>query len=142
MKAIFYVLTFFWAFMLVDSCQKEVTVTDDDLCHTWEATTFISVESVAYPKKDNYSPQLTFKRDGTYNLKLDINSCGGTYRTGKGQLIELEIPTCTEACCDSQFSNKLASTLPKVTSYSIEDNTLQLNVPGWGYIELEVVEED
>ena len=138
MKARFYI--FFATFTVLISCQKDQVIADGDICHTWEAKTFISLESVAYPKNENTPILLTFKKDGTYLLKLDINSCGGTFKTSNGNQIEIEFPACTEACCDSQFSNKLASMLPEVVTYSIEDHTLQLNVPQWGFIEFELVE--
>jgi heat shock protein HslJ len=73
-------------------------------------------------------------------LKLDVNSCGGNFATGKNNHLEIESPACTEACCDSKFSEKLASMLQKVTTYEIAGNTLTLNVPQWGFIELELVE--
>lgn len=139
MKAIFYVLIL-WGIVLVGSCQDEVTVGDDDIYHTWEATGFMSLESVAYPKKDNYSPRLTFKRDGKYSLKLDMNSCMGTFEKGENNSISIQSAGCTKICCDSQFSEKLAGMLSKVTSYTIKGDLLQLHVEGWGYVECKRVE--
>jgi hypothetical protein len=121
------------------SCNKDEG-TNSVLFQTWEAKEFMSIESVAYPKNENTRVLLTFNRSGSYHLKLDINSCGGNFATGKNNLIELESPACTEACCDSKFSEKLASTISKVTSFDIEGKTLKLNVPKWGYIECELVE--
>ena len=140
MKATFYILTLFSAFILGSACQKEIIITDNNLIHTWEAESFISLESVAYPKNENTPILLTFKRDGTYRLKLDINSGGGNYHVRKDQMLEMEFPALTEACCDSPFSNKLANTLPKVTSYRITGSNLYLSVPQWGEIKLKLVE--
>jgi len=133
-------LMFFSLFSVLISCKREQTVQVDTIYHTWEAKTFISVESIAYPKNENTPILLTFKKDGTYSLKLDINSCGGTYNADNSHQIEIAFPACTEACCDSQFSNKLASTLGKVVSFSIKDHILKLNVPEWGDIKFELVE--
>jgi heat shock protein HslJ len=127
------------AFTILVACQKDQMVVDQTICQTWEAKTFISLESVAYPKNENAPILLTFKEDGTFSLRLDINSCGGTFKTRNGNQIEIEYPACTEACCDSPFSTKLASMLPKVTSYQLEDQSLQLNVPQWGFIQCELV---
>jgi len=107
------------------------------LYHTWEAKSFMSIESVAYPKNENNKILLTFNESGSYQLKLDINSCGGTFTSGKNNQLEIESPACTKACCDSKFSEKLAMMISRVASYQIEGNTLKLNVPQWGYIELE-----
>ena len=123
---------------LVFSCRK-----DDDhsgLFQTWEAKEFMSIESVAYPKNENTRVLLTFNRSGSYHLKLDINSCGGNFATGKNNQIEMETAACTEACCDSKFAEKVAAMLSRVNSYEISGKTLKLNVPQWGYIELELVE--
>ncbi|HET6558677.1 MAG TPA: META domain-containing protein [Prolixibacteraceae bacterium] len=137
MKAIFYVLALFGAFTLMGSCQEEIVAGDDDLFHTWEATEFMSLESVAYPRNEGSAVLLTFKRDGSYHLRLDVNSCMGSYETGDSASIHIESAGCTKMCCDSPFSVKLSEMLTKVTSYQIEDDTLQLHVPGWGYVELE-----
>lgn len=140
MKAIFNILMLFGALLLIGSCQQEVVSDNKDIYHTWEAKSFISVESVAYEKIEGHAILLTFNRDGTYGLKLDVNSCGNRFDLSKGNSIELENPACTEACCDSPFSNKLSSMLPKVTSYRITGENLYLNVPQWGDIKLEMVE--
>lgn len=140
MKTSIYWVVLLMAMTLMGSCQEEVVRDGKDIYHTWEAKSFISVESVAYEKVENHPILLTFKRDGTYGLKLDVNSCGSRFDAGKGNSIELENPACTEACCDSPFSNKLSNMLPKVTSYRIMGENLYLSVPKWGDIKLEVVE--
>ena len=124
MKASWNILILFTAMMLMSSCRQEVIIADNSLLHTWEAKSFISLESVAYPKNEGIPIMLTFKRDGSYQLKLDINSGGGTYHVSKDHQIEMGFPALTEACCDSQFSNKLANMLPKVKSYRIEGSNL------------------
>lgn len=133
------ILTAIFLLLILISCKK-----DEDknsvLFSTWEAKSFMSLESVAYPKNENNKILLTFNKSGSYHLKLDINSCGGNFTSGKNNQVEMESPACTEACCDSKFSEKLAIMLPKVTSYSIDGKTLKLNVPQWGYIELELAE--
>lgn len=139
MKATFYIVILF-SVLLMGSCQEEVIIADDDVLHTWEATTFVSVESVAYPMNEDSAVLLTFNSDGSYHLKLDVNSCMGSYEMGEGDSISISTPGCTKMCCDSPFSVKLAGTLSKVATYSIEDNTLQLHVPAWGFIEFELVE--
>jgi heat shock protein HslJ len=129
-------LTFFFALV---SCNEDAEV-DSNLYQTWEAKDFMSVESVAYPRNDNTKVLLTFTKSGTYQLKLDINGCGGAFTSGEGNKLDIKPAACTEICCDSKFSEKLAGMLAKVTSYHIEGKTLKLNVPQWGYIELELDE--
>lgn len=140
MKAKFLLLSIFSVFLILNSCHEDQVSVASDICQTWEAKTLISLESVSYPKNEDKAILLIFRKDGTYSLKLDINSCGGTFASGKNGKLEIESPACTEACCDSKFSEKLATMLPAVTSYSIEGGELKLNVPGWGYIEFKLVQ--
>lgn len=140
MKAKFILLSIFLVFLILNSCNEDQVSVASDICQTWEAKTFISLESVAYPKNENKPILLTFKKDGTYRLKLDINSCGGNFTSSKNNQLKMDFPACTEACCDSKFSEKLATMLPAVTSYSIEGEELKLNVPEWGYIEFKLVQ--
>lgn len=125
---VFLLLTLFF------SCRK----VDDHaiLYQTWEAKEFMSIESAAYLKNENTKVLLTFKRSGSYSLKLDINSCGGNFSVGKNNQLEIGSTACTEACCDSKFAEKVAAMLSRVTTYEISGKTLKLNVPQWGYIEL------
>lgn len=125
--------------LTLTSCKEDEDSTSN-LCQTWEAKNFMSLESVAYPKNENKPILVTFRKDGTYSLKLDINNCGGAFTSGNDNQLLIVSPACTEACCDSKFSEKLASTISRVTSFDIEGKTLKLNVPQWGYIELELVE--
>ena len=123
---------------LLFSCRKDDN--HSSLLQTWEAKEFMSVESVTYPKNANTRVLLTFEQSGKYYLKLDINNCGGNFETGKNNQIEIEPTACTEACCDSKFAEKVAAMLSRVTSYEISGRTLKMNVPQWGYIELELVD--
>ena len=116
------------------SCNKDKEE-NSILFSTWEAKSFMSVESVAYPKNENNKIMLTILPSGTYQLKLDVNSCGGIITWEKNNQLKIDSPACTEACCDSKFSEKLVAMLSKVSSYSIEGQTLKLNVPQWGHIE-------
>ena len=123
--------------LTVSSCHKDEEA-NSALFQTWEAKDFMSLESVAYPKNENNKILLTFEKTGSYQLKLDINSCSGPFTLGKNNQLEIKSTACTEACCDSKFSEKLATMLLRVESYSIEGTTLKLNVPQWGYIECEI----
>ena len=136
MKTAFLTALILFTFLACDKDDKANAI----LYHTWEAKEFMSIESVAYPKNENTRILLTFYPSGTYHLKLDVNSCGGNFATGKNNHLEIESPACTEVCCDSKFSEKLVSMLSKVTTYEISGNLLTLNVPQWGFIELEFVE--
>jgi len=129
-------LTFLIFSLSIVSCRKNEEA-NAALYQTWEVKEFMSLESVAYPKNESNRILLTLSKSGSYSLKLDINSCGGQFNTSGKNGISIESGACTEACCDSPFSQKLTSMLPKVKSYQIDKNTLRLEVPQWGFIELE-----
>lgn len=139
MKPVYQILSVFSCFLILVACRKENEVCVDQIYRTWEAKKFMSVESVAYPKNENKPILITFDAEGNYLLKLDVNSCFGKVDFSENNRIEIEPAVCTEACCDSRFSEKLVTMLPEVTTFGIEGNTLKLNVPGWGYIECELV---
>ena len=130
--------TLFLVFLLPVSCSDEdCDCYDGGLVAKWEATTFMSVESMMYSKDDDYNPTIEFKGDGTMEIHLDINMCGGDYQIGLDSTINMGNTGCTEACCDSQFSQKFVEMLPRVDSYEIENTRLRLLVSGWGWINLE-----
>ena len=124
--------------MSLTFCNKE-DAANSALFQTWEVKDFMSLESKAYPKNENNKILLTFNKSGTYNLKLDINNCNGRFITSKDKHISMASTACTKVCCDSEFSEKLTATLPKVKTYIIDGNMLRLEVPEWGFIKLELV---
>lgn len=125
-----------------------ISCEDDNDCNCsgeiygkWKVEELMSIESVAYPKADDYSPTIEFKKDGTIDIRLDVNQCFGDFEIGAENSINIANGGCTEACCDSDFSNKFVTMLSQVGSYDIEDDGLKLNVSGWGWIELEWISE-
>ena len=125
--------------LILISCNKEKEA-NSVLFATWEVKDFMSIESVAYPKTEGKKILLTFDKSGIFDLRLDVNGCGGNFTSGESNRLEMTSPICTEICCDSKFSEKLTQTLSKVTSYIIEGTVLKLNVPQWGWIELELAD--
>ena len=121
-----------------------VSCSDDDNCACndasllgkWEATDFLSLESVMYSKDNDYNPVIEFRADGTMEILLDVNRCGGNFELGKDSTIQMGNAGCTEACCDSQFSQKFVAMLPRVETYDMDDSSLRLMVSEWGWINL------
>ena len=117
------------------SCNKDDKIVKD-IYNRWEIVDFISLESVTYPKNDNYNPIIQFQKEGNYILELDVNSCMGGFNLSSGNTIEISAAGCTKLCCDSKFSEKIISILSKVESYEMVNNKMKLNIPGWGWINL------
>lgn len=123
--------------LLFAACKKEnCNCTDAPLIGKWRVDSFMSIESVGYPKDNDYSPIMEFTEEGTIQIKLDVNTCSGAYLLRENNGIECSTIGCSKMCCDSPFSQKLTATLPSVESYTLEDQELRLNVPGWGWISL------
>jgi hypothetical protein len=124
---------FFFCLLLI-SCSAEKNAAVPELYQSWEVKDFISVESIAYIKNPNTIILLTFQKNGSYSLALDVNHCGGSFSSGGNNSVTISNPVCTEICCDSKFSEKLVQMLPQVTSFSFEENKLYLRVPKWGFV--------
>lgn len=129
---------FLISIVVLVACKKDKGI-HPDLYNTWEAKSFVSIDSRAYNKNENTKILLTLYKNGTYRLRLDINSCSGEYTVDSNNRIIFSYAACTEACCDSEFSLKLIEMLSKVSSYNIDGNSLQVNVSQWGFISFELV---
>lgn len=119
-------------------CEKEDAKRIEALYNTWEIVDFFSIESRVYAKKDGYNPKIEFKQDGSLGLRLDANGCFGSFKVHSENKIEITAVGCTEICCDSDYSQKIAQMLSKVTSYELDGKSMKLNVPGWGSLHLEL----
>ena len=126
-------------FLILLSCHKDKGVAVPEIYNTWEVKSFVTTDSTPYPKDPNNQIMLFFDQKGTYSLTLDVNHCGGNLTVSDNNQIQISAPGCTEICCDSAFSEKLAAELSAVKSYSITGQTLHLIVPQWGYIACELV---
>lgn len=134
--AILAVMTFFVSCSNNNDCNCP-----EDIYGKWSVEEFMSVESIAYPKDNDYSPTIAFKNDGTFGVELDVNHCFGSFEMDDDKGIAISDSGCTEVCCDSEFSLKFITLLPEVTSYEIEDDVLKFSIPGWGWIELKRVSD-
>lgn len=138
MKYILHLINAFLLIVFFVSCNKDNNEVADSIYYKWEVEYFMSAESLFYSKIDNYNPIIEFIKDGGFTLKLDANSCVGSFNLSDENSIEISSPGCTKICCDSDFSNKFSIMLSQVESYSINKNQLKLNVTGWGSINLKL----
>lgn len=132
------VIPFFLIMLMMVSCQKDKYDSGEVIYNKWEVIDMMSVESVHYAKNNNYNPLIQFFVNGSVSINLDANNCIGNFALTGEDKIEIMLTGCTEICCDSDFSVKIQEMLSQVKNYSIEQNKLKLNVPGWGWINLEL----
>ena len=107
-------------------CSKEdEDIQDSLITRAWEAQV---IDTDTYkgeaPESDII---LSFSDLGHYALELEINGCGGTYGLSGENGIYFNDNFCTEACCDSEFSEQLASLISNMRSYEIKRSTLTLS---------------
>jgi heat shock protein HslJ len=110
--------------LLLSTCNKE-TVTSSIEGTKWK------VWSITAPDRDYIliSPtpyQVSFNKNNIYNMRLDINSCGSTYKVEDENKISIEPIACTEICCDKAFADTLLNILKRVNSYNISQKSLEL----------------
>lgn len=118
--------------ILFSSCNKEVS--NDITLDKWKVIKLKQEGDTDFTlAKQDYI--LEFLTDTTYTINLDINSCTGKYSLINESGIELVFPLCSYACCDSQIAVDIIKTLPKMNSYIIQDD--ELNLEGNGKIILE-----
>ena len=70
--------------------------------------------------------EINFQKEDILTMSLDVNTCGGTYKVENNTDIHIEPLYCTEICCDKPFADTLLNILPKVNSYKITGEDLEL----------------
>lgn len=135
MKRAKLILFFVLSGLLFNACNDDCDC-NRQIVGQWEVDDFMSLESAVYPKDDNYSPLIKFESDGNYSLALDVNVCGGEYSLSSTDSVSISGAGCTKICCDSEFSKKITTMLPQVSTWSINGDELRLTVDRWGWINL------
>lgn len=142
MKKSIFTLTLLSIIFVFAGCDDDDNCTcTRDIYGKWEVEGFMSVESVAYSKDNNYTPVIEFYNDGTINIVLDVNLCFSDFELGEESSMTISAGGCTKICCDSDFSKKFMEMLPQVSTYEIENDELKLKVSGWGWIQLKFVSD-
>lgn len=141
MKKIPYAIALLFLFIFMACSDDEDCSCEEGIYGKWEATHFMSMESVSYPKESEYNPTVAFLSNGSVELQLDVNGCFGDFEVAGENTIQISEMACTEACCDSPFSEKLVEMLSQVGSYEIDKNTLKLFVSNWGWIEFKRISD-
>ncbi len=134
----FYILIV-WLTFFLSACQ-DIQGPQKEIYNTWKVTGFTSVEERDYPQNEIGGTYLTILEDNNYILELDINMCSGSLISISERTILFDTPSCTEACCDSPFSQRFTDLLTSISMFKITGNTLRLSVHDWGFIECELVE--
>jgi hypothetical protein len=96
---------------LLSACQKDKTTFEEGL---WQVT--LLEDSQGTLTQFDAPLYLEFVKRKQYVLRLDVNTCGGEYKKGKG--IVFGPGYCTEACCDSEAAIRLMEALSRVRNYS------------------------
>lgn len=110
------------------SCQKE----DVDIDITLNDWQIIEVEwddqSTSEGTDSLYIIQ--FQSDAKVYLRLDVNTCFGSYVIPRKGDIEIGLGGCTEICCDSEYAAALPLLLSKMEQYYGKGDRLYLEGDG------------
>jgi hypothetical protein len=121
MKARFLLLGLLW--LALGACQK-----DEDpalLPGAWQVLSIKPSGEGLQIAPRRYT--LTFREDGGFSIPLDVNYCGGRYRSpAPGQLELPDGVACDEACCDSPFARELVMILSAVERFDLRGRKLAL----------------
>jgi hypothetical protein len=121
----FILLTVFVTILL--DCTKErqkYSIINTD----WEVWSIISPDRLFFLKSPTPYP-VHFQKDNIFTIRLDVNSCGSTYRVHDENLIDIEPICCTLICCDKPFADTLCNILKDVNSFKITGKYLELLAP-------------
>lgn len=134
-KFLFQSIAVFLSLTVIMSCNQSGDLFDisqdvsDIAPYKWEVIS-VRTDNSLIPQLAEESYVLELASDGSYNLSLDVNNCEGQYIVPiKGQ-INLEIPGCSKACCDSEFAEKLPGLISMVTEFYVKNEILTLRADG------------
>jgi heat shock protein HslJ len=91
----------------------------------WEVVSITSPNIHSFLKSPT-SYHVNFQKNNIFNISLDVNSCGSTYRIDGDNNISIDPLACTKVCCDKQFADTLINILKDVKSYKIAGENLEL----------------
>jgi heat shock protein HslJ len=120
MKARFLLLGLLW--LALGACQK-----DEDpalLPGAWQVLSIKPSGEGLQIAPRRYT--LTFREDGGFSIPLDVNYCGGRYRSSAPGQIDLLELACTMICCDAPFAEEMAFILSTVERFDIRGRKLAL----------------
>jgi hypothetical protein len=118
MRAILFLV---FAMLLFSSCKKD----NLDIIGEWE------VEAIRTSQTSGWidAPEIIvfyFEKKGKMAFDLSVNRCITSYSSCTCGSFSVEIPACTEACCDSEFSTQILEILSEIGSHEISADELLL----------------
>lgn len=123
--------------ILLFSCTKEnISLTELQL-GKWEVEKIKKANGSSFLKAEK-SYTLAFTSDSSIVVRLDKNSCEGTYQISSDENIRFSTLPCTYLCCDTEYATDFVSLIPFMTKYSKRGN--QLILGGQGQIVLKRME--
>lgn len=116
------------AICILCSCDKQGS--DVDIAPAkWEVIS-TKVAWHAFPDRPEKEYVLELTSEMSYKIVLDVNYCGGKFNKSDSGEIEFTHPACTEACCDSEYAERLMQILREVSRYDVLGGKLILRGDG------------
>lgn len=114
-------LIFGLIFTVLISCKKD----DKDLIGEWEVTAIRASGSADWESAPE-PYEFLFEDGRKLSIMLDVNRCEATYNRCTCGSMSIEGAGCTEACCDSEFAERVLEFLPDIESHEIDGDELRL----------------
>jgi heat shock protein HslJ len=110
-------------FVALVACKKDNNQ-NDTIFGKWKVEGFVA-DGSSISKTTEANIYVTFNNNKSVDIQLDVNSCFSTF-TIESSNITIASLGCTEACCDSEFSQELAGLLSIVKTYHFTSGKLNL----------------
>ncbi len=109
------------------ACKKSSS-TDNNLFSRWKVEGYLENGS-SISQSATTDVFIELKNNKTFSIEREINACGGTFSIDKEEFTFGPSVSCTEACCDSDFSKTLTGLLDSVQAYHFTGNQLNFSGP-------------
>jgi len=87
------------------------------------------------------SPYIVTISDKTFSVPFEANTCSGHIKFKSNNRVAMSDISCTEACCDSDYANRLKQLMSQFNTYEQEsESNILLKGPG-GNVRLERIAE-
>jgi heat shock protein HslJ len=131
-----YLLLLFVTLIALTGCKKDSN-SDVTLFGKWKIEGYVA-NSSSLAQTATTDVYLTFYNNKTIAISLEVNACSGTFSLDASSLT-IKDATCTETCCDSDFSLELMNLIPLVESHHFTNN--QLNLTGSDFLKIRLNKE-
>jgi hypothetical protein len=118
------------AFFALSSCKKD----NPALIGEWEVVAIRASENADWENAPE-TIEFIFEEKQKMSIGLSVNRCNTSFSSCTCGSMVINAPSCTEACCDSEFSLRILDFITEINAHEIDNDELILK--GGRYIKLQ-----